>query len=309
LILAKLFSNREPAPDAYPLLLHSDPNSCMPVWAAARCTSAAWPYFKAFEWQGQLLFDGGIQVNCPAAASFSEGKSIWPGQRCDILLSLGTGQLATQTTSPSTYSWWSQTSRILEQLVAASTNPEVAWDKFVATLPPGDRRFLRLNPVNEEPEFNFDAVDKLDEIEKQAGTWLLRCPEVEEVCKRLIASLFFFVFMPVNDNILTGTICCRLPIDLTARRRLLETMLTESNLFMVNLVDRNTEPPIIVVTESLQGALLDRELHIPVELRGLPEEGEVAVQIKMKGFGQDGRDATNWTHISGSPYIARERSF
>ena len=63
----------------------------MPVWAAARCTSATFPYFKPLEWKGHMLFDGGFKLNCPAARAYSEAKSIWPQKHCDILLSLGTG--------------------------------------------------------------------------------------------------------------------------------------------------------------------------------------------------------------------------
>src|ERR1700720_1661613 len=73
------------------LLFGPTPKESMPVWAAARCTSAASPYFKPLLWNGHTLFDGGFTLNCPAASAYSEAKHIWPGKRHDILLSLGTG--------------------------------------------------------------------------------------------------------------------------------------------------------------------------------------------------------------------------
>lgn len=286
--------------DAYPLLLEPDLEKCMPIWAAARCTSAALPYFKAFQWRGQMLLDGGFQLNCPAAAAFSEAKYIWPQKSCDILLSLGTGT-GTSTTRNKLPAH--QFIQLMNNIANAIADTEITWATFSAGAQPG-LVIPRLNPVYSGKGFNLDDIEKLDEIEDQTKTWILKChTEVNLICDHLIAALFFF--RPTEH---TGEICCRLPASLPSRQKLIEGMLEEDDLCLF-VVDVGGGKPYrhIDVTESLFGCTgVINELRIPVNLPDLATTGEITVHIKMRNLKHIGSSTKRWTSISGSPYLLRE---
>ena len=180
----------------------------MPVWEAARCTSAASPYFKPFEWRGKWLFDGGPNHNSLAARAFSEAECIWPSQRCDILLSLGPGTPSKHSASGSRKSFAGD-----EAVVASSntTNAQAAWAKFLADHPQQSHNLFRLNPSYSKA-FTVKK-HKYSEIQSQTETWIgERDEEMNNVCDRLIAALFFFCpSSEVHDGVQVGKIFCRLP--------------------------------------------------------------------------------------------------
>lgn len=67
------------------------------LWEVARATSAAPPFFKAFEHEAskQVYHDGAIYYNNPVKVAYNERKILWPDiakNEPDILLSIGTGQ-------------------------------------------------------------------------------------------------------------------------------------------------------------------------------------------------------------------------
>jgi hypothetical protein len=277
----------------------------MPVWAAARCTSAALPFFKAFTWQGQMLIDGGFQLNCPAASAVSEAKCIWPDKRCDILLSLGTGTPETPD-SPSSHNFAKMVSAIAHRITDATG----AWVQFRDNAPRRHSLF-RLNPEYRGRGFAFDAFQKLDEIERQAGSWIGTAgasSQIGFICDQLIASLFFFRSVESTErSTFAGEILCRLPVDLPARQNLIDGMLKESdlNLFMVQYSGRGEQ--LIHVAESLRNVRPGHELRIIVKPSVLPTNaGRIDAQIKMRNLGRDACALPRWSPISGSPYVLQE---
>jgi hypothetical protein len=273
----------------------------MPVWAAARCTSAAPPYFKPYRWQGQTLLDGGFKLNCPAAAALSEAESIWPDKRCDIMLSLGTGK-ATVPNRPSTHSLV----RLMNDITEAVLDTEDSWKKFTAATP---QKFgiFRINPVYKGMGYELDDFKKLDEIQKQVEGWLDQHDhEITAACDQLIASLFYYVPNgAINNGEQKGTILCRLPVDIAARQSLLDGMRRQkdTNIFLVQFVGSPRLDMPIDVLGSLRAVQIGEELRIPVQLRDLPEADGITIQIQMRSLFETKTTFVTESHISGSPYI------
>ena len=271
----------------------------MPIWAAARCTSAAVPYIKAFEWHGNMLLDGAFQLNCSADCAYSEAKSIWPNKRRDILLSLGTGK-ATRPKPPSYHSYVHLANGVAGRIVDA----EGAWEKFITTNEQKDRMF-RLNPIYDGVGFEVDDFQKLDEIETQAEEWMndvSQNGQLSDICDRLIAALFFFRMILADDGVRGGEILCRLPASLLERQNLVHGMLREadSKLFVVEYNGRSgTIYEDIDVKEALSSLDVTAELRFPVKLCDLDTD-EITVHVKMRTLG-----TRKLLPISGSPYVIR----
>lgn len=287
----------------------------MPVWAAARCTSAALPYFRAFQWEGHTLLDGAFRWNCPVVVASSEAELIWPNKHRDILLSMGTG-MSTLPDSPSTNMF-----QVFKNVVVAATSSKKIWDKFQEdqeaegeTL--ADKGIYRLNPSWGEVDFALDDYERLDEIEKLTERWLATAQtqaQITSICDQLIASLFFFTVTPsIRGGTLTGEIHCRLAVDEPSRRSLLERILEapDLNLFTIEFVDKN-RPLVRVNVASLRNVRGGKEFRIPVGLKDIPDVGKIEVQITMYGITDAksiGTDKTRRYPISGSPYILREET-
>ena len=186
-------SNRKPSLRWLPLLFGPTPEECMPVWAAARCTSAAFPYFKPLEWQGQMLFDGGFKLDCPAACANSEAKSIWPRKHCDILLSLGSGTTSNLSSSAS-----HRLFRVF-RAIADISDSQTAWERFLGeTLQ--KRNLFRLNPSYGGTRFELDSVRKLNEIENQTERWIATQNDGANQHMRSPHCRRFFFFRPIGPD-------------------------------------------------------------------------------------------------------------
>jgi hypothetical protein len=300
---AEVFSNRKPIPGAIPLPLTSSLEECMPVWAAARSTSAAFPYFKSFQWRGQTLLDGGFKLNCPAAVALSEAKSIWPEKRCDIMLSLGTGK-GTIPGKPSSHA--SVYGRLIKDITESLLNTEDIWNKFIVAIPQQVGIF-RINPVYSGAGYELDDFRQLDKIQREIEGWLdTRDHEIVSVCDQLVSALFYFVPNGlINKGEQTGTILCRLPVDLVARQSLLDGMRQQEdmNIFSVQFVGIPRDDIPINVLGSLKAVRSGDELRIPVRLRNLPETGTITIQIQMRSLFGGRSSFTRGSQISGSPYV------
>ena len=271
----------------------------MPVWAAARCTSAAFPYFKPLEWKGHMLFDGGFKLNCPAARAYSEAKSIWPQKRCDILLSLGTG--ATPNRPPPK----------LRTIIGVATaiagdiaDADKAWDEFKD----GPLQRFRLNPGYHGTGFELDDVRQLNEIRTRTEEWVAKVDEITNICDRLIAALFFFCQSgKMNGGVQVGEILCRLPADLQARQKLVGDMLEkEAGLPLFAVKYNGTTIAHVSVGEAFKDPSSTAELRLPVELRNFPATGEIIIDVEMRSLGMHPSGQAPWLPISGSPYIIRQ---
>jgi hypothetical protein len=266
----------------------------MPIWAAARCTSAAVPYFKQLEWQGHHLVDGAFKMNCPAACAYSEAKGIWPNKECDILLSLGTG-IPEMSQIPSNHKLFS----FLREIATDMTDSNAAWQRFFGSslLPQKADIFFRLSPTYDGIGYDLDDFGKLDDIERETDRWMKSATQVEALTNirdRLIASLFFFRQTAHGE----GEILCRLPVD--ARQKLVEGMRKEadSNLFMVQY-DEGPETQIDVA-ETLRGPATTVELRFHVTVCNPPPK---KIDVNMRALGAQ---EEKWVPISGSPYVVSE---
>lgn len=279
----------------------------MPVWAAARCTSAALPYFKPLEWQGHMLLDGGFMHNCPAACAYSEAKSIWPDKRCDILLSLGTGIARHPGSAPRKL----MIIDVIKAFVHHILDADRGWHEFSDSLGEKEEKekIFRLNPEYDGAGFRLDDIRKLDEIERQAKQWIAtQNKELTDICDRLIAALFFFHPLgPVKDGVQAGEILCRLPSELKARQNLVSRILQiqeeRSDFFVVEYGGNLNKRVHIDVAEALNNLRCPDELRLKVSLPGLPAVGSIKIHVKMRSLGPD---LSAWLPISGSPYDIRE---
>ncbi|KAF9455870.1 acyl transferase/acyl hydrolase/lysophospholipase [Collybia nuda] len=301
--------NRSTTEKSAPLLLPSNAGESMTIWAAARCTSAVLPYFKAFQWEGQTLLDGGFHWNCPVVVASEEAELIWPNKRRDLLLSLGTG-MSSDAEAPTT----NNILQVFKHVVEVVTSAEKLWKKFADSQVGdhlGQQGLFRLNPSWGDAEFVLDDYKRLDELERTTTGWLATIePEVTPICDWLMAALFFFVSAPpIQNGALTGYIICRLPADESYRQSLVEGMLQErdSNLFAVEFVNKNRDLVFINVERDLRDLRKGGELRIPVILKELPYIGKIEVQITMHGItGSTKVSSELWYPISGSPYVLRE---
>jgi hypothetical protein len=288
-------SNRDTAPGAVPLLAQPDFRECMPIWAAARCTSAAAPHVHTFIWQGRMFLDGSFQLGCPAAAALSEAQSLWPNKRRDVLVSLGTGIPASREGHS-----LHDTVKFGSKEVVVDTSSENMWEIFHSRAEPG---VFRLSPVYSDAGFSLADFERVSEIEAQTESWLAdHDQQLTVICDHLIASLFYFRQKSFANSILEGDIHCRLPVALDSRQNLVRQMRNEIDrgLFVAEL--RNGYSQKIIVEDSVDDIHPGNELRIPVTLSDLPViMDEVKIDIKMRNMGSS--SAYRWNHISGSPYI------
>jgi hypothetical protein len=268
----------------------------MPVWAAARCTSAASPYFKPLGWQGQMLFDGGFKLNCPAARAYSEAKYIWPGKRCDILLSLGTGTSPNHSPSENYKPFG-----VVKAVAGDMTDAQKAWVEFL-----GGRshchNLFRLNPLYRSA-FTLDDVNKLKDIEKQTEEWILtRDEELNNICDRLVAALFFFIpSHKIDDAQQVGRIFCRLPAK--EGQKLIEGILQKPDLPLF-AVKYNGEPLVDINVNKVSGDPPSTdELCLEVTCPGgVPATGDIKlIDVEMRSLAKHAKFP--WLPISGTPYI------
>ena len=294
------------APDALPLFFGPTADDCIPVWAAARGTSAAVPYFKPLEWQGQMFLDGGFKLNCPSACAYSEAKCIWPDKRCDVLLSLGTGRAMNRQQPPVKKNLF----RLAYAVADDMTNAEEAWTKFKMELPRKDGIF-RLTPAYSGSGFALDECQKLNEIERQAEAWIAtQNSPLTHICHQLIAALFFFRLLgPAEGGMQVGEIVCRLPVGLEVRQKLIDHMLLKgSKLFVVEFEGCPPETRLIVnAPPALRRLDATDELCLRVEPLNLSATGATKIHIRMQSLDMHQLgDAEKWLPISGSPYPIQE---
>ena len=291
------------------LVLSAEPDKCMPTWVAARCTAAAYPYFKGFEWNNEYLLDGGFVVNCPAELAIDETRCLWPDRSMDTLVSVGTG--ATHVNNdPSHVDVQSQDDllKVAETAINVVTNSEKLWKDFERYHKSNKDRINRLQPTYGQT-FRLDAVKKLDTISKEVEMWLKTIPDqIDLISNQLIAALFFFKpsVLDTQSRTQSGSIECRLPPDLSERKTLAYALKNvasahQRQLFTVDIPGRDRSgEPIRVAVRLLEDLEPGAELSIPVTFDHLPLiGGSSTIDIKLCSvFGSvEGRYS-----ISGCPF-------
>jgi len=199
------------------------------VWEAARATSAAPGFFKAFycSQNGHTYEDGALKLNNPVLAADYERQVIWP-ERChlfpDILVSIGTGyfpDVKTKSSDPGPSIGIGLVNgvktfvKIARSSVENQLDCERTWDEYIqCTLSEHSEmksRFHRLSLRINGPKIDLDAVDELDKLEYLTKQQYDRAGPVNEVAGQLIASLFYFEEVTRVAGCIIGMIKCRLP--------------------------------------------------------------------------------------------------
>jgi len=288
------------------LVLSAEPKNCMPTWVAARCTSAAVPYFKGYEWNGEHLLDGGFVANCPAELALDEACCVWPNRRMDTLVSIGTGA------SKVFHDNHSQDDRLLkiaETAIDVVSSSQKLWAEFTKHHSSEMGRIFRLQPEY-ETHFPLDAVNKVDIISQEVETWLAlhtNRDQIDRISNQLIASLFFFKFSALDrqSGTQSGSIECRLPPGLSERRAMVTALITVARarqLFTVDISGRggsgaHVSGPLLYLEDLFQ--VPGRELSIPVTIEHLPLVTRPTIDIKLCHI--FGNEVSQYS-ISGCPF-------
>ena len=284
------------------LVLSAEPKHCMPTWIAARCTSAAFPFFKGYEWNGEHLLDGGFVVNCPAELALDEARCVWPNRRMDTLVSIGTGaSIASHDNHLQ-----GDPLKFAETAVHALSSSQELWAEFTKHHSSEMGRIFRLQPEY-ETHFPLDAVNKVDIISQEVETWLtLHGDQIDRISNQLIASLFFFKISALDrqSGTQSGSIECRLPPGLSERQAMVNTLIKVARtrqLFTVDISGRggsgaHVSGPLRYLEDLFPGT----ELSIPVTIKHLPRARPSTIDIKLCHI--FGNEVSQYS-ISGCPFI------
>ncbi|VBB80788.1 Putative calcium-independent phospholipase A2 [Podospora comata] len=212
-------------------------DSKLPLWLAARCTSAAPMYFRSADHNGQECWDGGLRANNPLCHAQAEPQSIWgTAVGFDLLLSVGSGCADTSQkhhTTQTKHPWL----RELLQTLLSTMDAENVWKDF-RTEPRIKNRAERLNvefegsvapalddknsvPSMEEEAWNFpfhnDPKGEANTYDFAPLSGKIPVDKLACIAVRLRASMFFFEMERIEmKNGLAhfhGWICCRIGPD------------------------------------------------------------------------------------------------
>ena len=88
-LLAHVFSNYTHDPNTKPAFLHT---TTLPLWQAIMASCAAPGYFSQVVIDGTTHVDGAMVANNPTQLALLESKLLWPEERLQCLVSLGSGK-------------------------------------------------------------------------------------------------------------------------------------------------------------------------------------------------------------------------
>lgn len=156
-----------------------DGTSCLKMWEAMRCSTAAPAYFDGFTANGHRLADGGVSTNNPTGIAVQEAKALWPDKQLDVVLSVGVGLKPTKPCAPSM-------SATFTAIVESCTETEQT-HAILEDLLPRDVYF-RLQPVDDVFDFPLDEtkIEKLDAAQAVLNVWM---DNHEEYFRKIVDSL------------------------------------------------------------------------------------------------------------------------
>lgn len=150
------------------------------LWQAIRASSAAPGYFQEFKFGSSILLDGGMLVNNCTGIAHVEAKALWPHERVQCVVSIGSGKFkpndVLQATATSLY-------QKAHGLVYSATDTETI-HMILMNLIDG---YYRFNPqLTENILISESRKLKLDQLKKEAKQYMINNDMVlEEVAARL----------------------------------------------------------------------------------------------------------------------------
>ncbi|KAK3900585.1 hypothetical protein C8A05DRAFT_17128 [Staphylotrichum tortipilum] len=281
-------------------------NSELPLWKAARCTSAAPMYFEPRTHAGFTCRDGGLTDNNPLQLAVNECKKIWQNNvEFDVIISIGSGRASAEQKKPESWKVLPNWLRELFQTLISTMNGENAWQRFIRDQEPRIKnRASRMNVVfASDVEPALDAFSKVDSMERLANTFLFRgssvggdfAPIVGE-CKltlvgqladRLRASMYFFQLGSITKHngiyAVTGWIGCRLGPGEEA----LLALIRRTNFFQV----KSTHYPLLARAG-------DSAFRLDVDFNQQDVDAAIRIDVSFAG-------AAHLVSISGFPLTLR----
>ncbi|KAK6334755.1 hypothetical protein TWF718_010203 [Orbilia javanica] len=275
---------------------------------AARCTSAARPYFDPKKHAKQICYDGGLKVSNPVHLAMAESKSIWGGRsNYDMILSVGPGFASQMQPDLASY-------RLLERgslfnlfpSFLGQMNGEEEWMRFRASSTERiNERSSRLNVfLTDKFEPSFDDIGKMEKMEADAKDFtafeneLNKSPfspidgqselqVLDTLADRLRATLFFLEVKSIDKSdgflvVVKAVIRCRLGPGDAGFAELLP---------MVYFFRVNGEK--IMIDTSSEG-------YINVDVELSHESLDEAIRVDVN-FGN-----SHWVAISGCPITIKE---
>lgn len=137
------------------------------VWEAVRASSAAIYYLDTFECRGNKFQDGALVANNPSLIALQESYQIWPDNKIELLVSVGTGSSPVCPRQGGMSSYMETGSALLE----SATNVEEVHRALtvISNLLP-EMKYFRLNPVDPRCEMDLDCVDPQKWIDLEAAS-------------------------------------------------------------------------------------------------------------------------------------------
>ncbi|OBS23194.1 hypothetical protein FPOA_03748 [Fusarium poae] len=314
----------------YKFVRPQDPSWELKTWEAARATAAAPPYFKPYlqSKTGMQYTDGSIHHVCPVFIADNERKRLWGETNQphpDLVLSLGTGHTTSRLTHKAKRALGqrpsvpSQQTAIPQQRPYASlssiwrtTNPVVddqkcsedIWNNYVeqAATPyqpyvsSHERRRMRINVTWADKRPNFDDIEEIDDIERNASNMMSDEDTIRMAAHKLVASCFYFERTGVDAQNretglykCSGNIICRFDEggrDIKGLGRILKDHIRGS-----------TFVPSFILEEDY-GTLVMKQHDIPIPVDTIDNMCYTGIFRMPTHLIVDGRHETSFTRLS-----------
>ncbi len=225
---------------------------------------------------------------------------LWP-EKCQVFdsdeiyidhfISLGTGTSSTSKHKIGPHS--PKRDRFLRRLFGnymRQLDGEEQWKTFIKCIPAEWRpRYHRLNIALSGTEPALDDVASIDVLKEQASRFADSNPRMQLVLDTIIASIFYFeldkfTLVEGGGCQCTGTIFCRLPMDVPARQALYDSLLQREAIFVLGV---NSVPCVEVAPKG--APIFRRSVNIYLKNR------DDAISILVDGI------TSKATRISGMP--------
>lgn len=146
------------------------------IWQSVRASTSAPGYFEDFVLENHVHSDGGILINNPTAIAIHEAQCIWPEERIQCVVSIGTGKYSPQVTSvldskSSSQPAASSLKAKITSLIDSATDTEITHRLLQDLLPEGT--YFRMNPtLSEWMGLDENRPEKLDQLRLDAQMYV-----------------------------------------------------------------------------------------------------------------------------------------